>query len=173
MRVMCGGRIAEKRHCNDISSGAAMDIQQVTKIARSMVLDWGMSQKLGFVRYSPMERNEFGLNDKPYSDDTAKLIDEEIRRMAGEAYTDAQQIIDENWDKIESVAQALLKHETLDVEEVARLCRGESLDKPSLSGLLADEAAPPSPPQAKATPQAPPEPQLPDGLPGGSLPQPG
>jgi cell division protease FtsH len=173
MRVMCGGRIAERRHNNDISSGAAMDIQQVTRIARSMVLDWGMSEKLGFVKYSPMERSEFGLNEKPYSDDTAKLIDEEVRRMADEAYADAQRIIDESWDKIEAVAQALLKHETLDAEEVARLCRGESLDKPSLSGLLADEAAPPSPPQAKPVPKTPPGRPLPDGLTGGSLPQPG
>ena len=173
MRVMCGGRIAEKRHNNDISSGASMDIQQVTRIARSMVLDWGMSEKLGFVKYSPMERSEFGLNEKPYSDDTARMIDEEIRRLADEAFTDAQLILDENWEKVEAVAEALLKHETLDVEEVARLCRGESLDKPSLSGLLADEAGPPSPPDSKSSTQSPPEPQLPDGLTGGSLPQPG
>jgi len=173
IRVMCGGRIAEKRHCHDISSGAAMDIQQVTRLARSMILDWGMSQKLGFVKYSPLERNEFVLNEKPYSDDTAKLIDEEIRHLSEEAYAEAEELLKQNWEKVEAVAQALLKHETLDAEEVERLCRGETLDKPSLSGLIADEAVPPAAPQAKPAAKPSPQPQLPDGLPGGSLPQTG
>lgn len=172
MRVMCGGRIAEKRHCGDISSGAAMDIEQVTRLARAMILEWGMSDKLGFVKYSPMERNEFFMSEKPYSDETAHVIDEEIRRIADEAYAEANKLLNENWDKVEAVAQTLLKHETLDAEEVERLCRGESLDKPSLSGLLADEAAPPTP-ESKPAVQPPVEPQLPDGLAGGSLPQPG
>ncbi|MCG8408679.1 MAG: ATP-dependent zinc metalloprotease FtsH [Phycisphaerales bacterium] len=172
LRVMCGGRIAEKRHCNDISSGAAMDIEQVTRMARAMILEWGMSEKLGFVKYSPLERNEFFMGEKPYSDETAHVIDEEIRRLADEAYSEAKKLLNDNWDKVEAVAQALLKHETLDAEEVERLCRGESLDKPSLSGLLAEEA---SQPQPDKTPSAQPstEPELPDGLAGGSLPQPG
>ena len=83
---------------------------------------------------------------------------------------DLKRLIEENWEKIEAVAKALLKHETLDADEVARLCRGESLDKPSLSGLLAEEAKLP----AKAKPVVqPPQPELPDGLTDGTLPQPG
>ncbi len=170
LRVMCGGRIAEKRHVGDVSSGAAMDIEQVTRMARAMILEWGMSEKLGFVRYSPVERYEFFPADKPYSDETARVIDEEVRRLADEAYSDAKRQLDDNWEKVDAVAKALMKHETLDAEEVTRLCRGESLDKPSLSGILAEEARPPV--QAKPVVR-PPEPELPGGLRDGSLPQPG
>jgi len=172
MRVMCGGRIAEERHSGDISSGAAMDIEQVTRLARAMILEWGMSEKLGFVKYSSMDRNEFGFGDKPYSDETGHVIDSEVRRMADEAYQDAVRILNENWQKVDAVAQALLKYETLDVEEVQKLCRGESLDKPTLSGMLADEEPPPV---SKPTPPpaTDPKPDFPGGFSDGSLPQPG
>ncbi len=84
MRVMCGGRIAEEKHCGDISSGAAMDIEQVTRLARAMILEWGMSEKLGFVKYAALDRNEFGMGERPYSDETAHDIDDEDRRLATE-----------------------------------------------------------------------------------------
>jgi len=169
MRVVCGGRIAEQRHCNDVSSGAAMDIEQLTKMARAMVLDWGMSEKLGFVKYSPDRQAEM-VFDKPYSEETARLIDDEIRHFAERAYEDAEQMLKENWEKVEAVAQALLQHETLDADEVRRLCLGESLDKPSLSGLLSEEKVPPQ----TARPVTPPsKPDLPGRLPGDSYPQPG
>lgn len=170
MRVLCGGRIAEQRHCGDISSGAAMDIEQATMLAKAMVLDWGMSEKLGFVKYSPDPHTERFFNEKSYSDETAKIIDDETRRLIDEAYRDAQRIINENWDKVEAVAKALLKHETLDADEVKRLCAGETLDKPSLSGILADESLPPPRPSSPSA--APDLPTMPDGL-GGSMPQPG
>jgi hypothetical protein len=81
--------------------------------------------------------------------------------------------LNENWDKVEAVAGALLKHETLDADEVKRLCMGEGLDKPSLSGILADEGVPPSQKPTPGNLEQPPEPELPGGLAGGSLPQPG
>jgi cell division protease FtsH len=165
---MCGGRIAEQRHNGDISSGAAMDIEQVTRMARAMILDWGMSPKLGFVKYSAIERSEFGFNEKPYSDDTARIIDEEVRALSDEAYRDSERLLNEHWPKVDAVAQALLKHETLDAEEVQKLCRGESLDKPTLSGLLAEHTPPPAPKRPSIA--QPPAPELP---PGGTLPQPG
>lgn len=168
MRVMCGGRIAEERYNGDISSGAAMDIEQVTRLARAMILEWGMSEKLGFVKYSALDRNEFGMGDRPYSDETGNVIDNEVRRMADEAYQDAVRIINENWQKVDAVAQALLKYETLDAEEVQKLCQGETLDKPTLSGMLADEEPPPVNKPAAPVPADP----KPD-FPGGSLPQPG
>lgn len=168
MRVLCGGRIAELRHCGDVSSGAAMDIDMATNTARAMVLEWGMSDKLGFVRYSPHENREALIREREYSDDTARLIDEEVRRMIDEAFRDAERIINENWEKVDAVAQALLKHETLDADEVRRLCQGETLNRPTLSGILADENLPPK--QTARPVVSRPEPQLP---PGGSLPQPG
>jgi cell division protease FtsH len=172
MRVLCGGRIAEFRHNKDASSGAAMDIEYATKLAKAMVVEWGMSPKLGFVKYSPENaKDAFFLSEKPYSDDTAKLIDEEVRRLIDEAYRDAERILTENWEKVEAVAQALLKHETLDADEVRLLCRGETLDRPSLSGILSDENVGPKP-QARPVVGRP-EPKLPGGLTGGSVPQPG
>jgi cell division protease FtsH len=170
MRVLCGGRIAEKRFSGEASSGAAMDIEQMTRLARMMVVEWGMSQKLGFVRYSSDTVREF-WPEKSYSDETAKLIDDEVKRFVDEAYREAEKILDENWAKVESVAQSLLKHETLEGDEVRRLLLGESLDKPSLSGILAGESVPSKPPQAR--PVARPAADLPDRLTGGSLPQPG
>lgn len=139
MRVVCGGRIAEKRKTDDVSSGASMDIKQLTTMAKAMVLEWGMSEKLGFVKYSPDDDSP-GYMEREYSDETAKIIDEEIRRYAAEAFHDAEELLFANWEKVEAVAEALLKHETLDADDVHRLMRGETLGKPSVSDLLAAEA---------------------------------
>ncbi|MEZ6210940.1 MAG: ATP-dependent zinc metalloprotease FtsH [Phycisphaerales bacterium] len=147
MRVMCGGRIAEKRKTEDISSGASMDIQQVTELARHMVLEWGMSDRLGFVRYSGSDTRESFLPEREYSEETARIIDEEIRKLATDAYADAERLIEDNWDKVVAVAEALLKHETLSVEEVRLLMRGESLDRPTVSDLIEAEARKQNPPR--------------------------
>ncbi|TVQ79691.1 MAG: ATP-dependent zinc metalloprotease FtsH [Phycisphaeraceae bacterium] len=140
MRVVCGGRIAEERKTSDITSGAAQDIQQLTMMARAMVLEWGMSDRLGFVRYAGSDTREAMMRERDYSDGTAEVIDQEIRRYAEDAYSDAERILNENWDKVVAVAEALLKHETLTAEEVDTLMRGEALNKPSVSDLLALEA---------------------------------
>jgi cell division protease FtsH len=147
MRVLCGGRLAEARKTGDISSGAAMDIKMVTTYARAMVLEWGMSEKLGFVRYAGDDSRESFLPDKDYSDDTARMIDEEIRRMADAAYADAKAMVESNWDKINAVAEALLRLETLQREEVERLMRGEQVERPTVAQMLAAKpAAAPAPP---------------------------
>jgi cell division protease FtsH len=147
MRVLCGGRLAEARKTGDISSGAAMDIKMVTTYARAMVLEWGMSEKLGFVRYAGDDSRESVLPDKDYSDDTARMIDEEIRRMADEAYAEARSMVETNWDKITAVAEALLRLETLQREEVDRLMRGEQVERPTVAQMLAAKpSTPPTPP---------------------------
>ncbi|MGE3108425.1 MAG: ATP-dependent zinc metalloprotease FtsH [Phycisphaerales bacterium] len=140
MRVLCGGRIAEERGTNNICSGAAMDIAMATSIARSMILEWGMSQRLGFVRYAPADTREIQLPEKDYSDETAHLIDEEIKRLVDEAYGEAKKLLDENWDKVVAVAEALLKYETLSADDVKRLIAGGTMTKPTVSDLLAAEA---------------------------------
>jgi cell division protease FtsH len=140
MRVVCGGRIAEERKTSDISSGAAMDITMLTRLARAMVLDWGMSERLGFVRYSGSDTRETFLPDREYSEETARIVDDEIRRLASEAFEEARRILMENWEKVESVALALLKYETLTGAEVEKLMKGETLGKPTVSDLLAAEA---------------------------------
>jgi len=139
MRVVCGGRIAERRKTDDVSSGAAMDIEQLTKLAKAMVLDWGMSEKLGFVRYTS-ENDDRMFSEREFSEETARIIDEEIRRLSDEAFNDAKRLLDERWEAVERVAEALLKYETLDADEVHQLIRGEPLGKPTVSDLLAAEA---------------------------------
>ncbi|MEM9083768.1 MAG: ATP-dependent zinc metalloprotease FtsH [Planctomycetota bacterium] len=137
-RVLCGGRIAEEKAMGDVSSGASMDIQQVTGIARSMVLEWGMSEALGFVRYE--QDDDRPVIDREYSDETARVIDAEVKRIVDEAYQHATRLIDENWDKVQAIAEALLQYETLTAKEVERLMKGERLGKPSVSDLLNAEA---------------------------------
>jgi len=159
MRVACGGRIAEQIKTGDVSSGAAADIQQVTRIARTMVLEWGMSDKLGFVRYAGHDDRDSFVPDREYSDETARVIDEEVRRFSDEAYQDARKALRDNWEKVEAVAQALLKYETLTADEVERLIRGEKLTKPTVSDLLAEEARKPAkqvaPPQTRPDEEGP------------------
>ena len=140
MRVVCGGRIAEQRETGDVTSGAAQDIQQLTQMARAMVLEWGMSEKLGFVRYAGSDTKESFVHDREYSEQTAQIVDDELRRFADEAYREAEEMLGANWDKVVAVAEALLKHETLTAEEVRKLMAGERLDKPTVSDLLAAEA---------------------------------
>lgn len=140
MRIACGGRIAEERAMGDVSSGAVGDISQATNIARAMVLEWGMSERLGFVRYAGSDTREMFMAEKDYSDDTARIIDEEIRRFVDEAYDDAKRLLEANWEKVVAVAEALLKYETLSSDDVRRLLRGETLGRPTVSDLLAAEA---------------------------------
>ncbi len=164
MRVLCAGRLAEERSTGDVSSGAGMDIQMVTAYARAMVLKWGMSDRLGFVNYAGEDTREAFIPEKDYSPETARIIDEEIRRISDAAYDEARRLIEANWEHIEAVAQALLKYETLSRDEVERLMRGERLDKASVADLLQREFSTPRP----AAPEGAPEPDSdapPDALP--------
>ncbi|TVQ50745.1 MAG: ATP-dependent zinc metalloprotease FtsH, partial [Phycisphaerales bacterium] len=146
LRVLCGGRIAEQKKTSDVSSGAAMDIQQATKMARHMILEWGMSDRLGFVNYSGDDSRESMIPEKGYSEDTARIIDEEIKRLIDEAYNDAKRMLEENWDKVIALSEALLKFETLQGEDVKRIMRGERLDKPTIAELLEAESGKPTSP---------------------------
>lgn len=136
MRICCGGRIAEEKAMGDMSSGASMDIQQVTRIARTMVVEWGMSDRLGFVRYAGSDTRESFVPDKEYSDETAKIIDEEVKRISGEAFDDARRLLEGNWEQVIAVAEALLKYETLSGDDVDKLMRGEQLTRPSAAEEL-------------------------------------
>jgi cell division protease FtsH len=150
MKVLCAGRIAESRKTGDTSSGAGMDIRMVTRLARAMVLEWGMSDRLGFVNYKGEDSREMFVPEKDYSPDTAQLIDEEVRRLADGAYDAANRLVDTHWQAVVAVAEALLKHETLSRDDVERLMRGEQVSKPTVADLLGAEAARPSPAAAPA-----------------------
>jgi cell division protease FtsH len=170
MRVLCGGRIAEQRQTNDVSSGAAMDIQMVTQYARSMILEWGMSERLGFVHYAGADTREAFIPEKEYSDETARQIDEETKSIIDEAYADANRMVQENWEKVEAVADALLRYETLQGADVERIMRGERFDKPTVAELLAREAAAPAAPTT--SPESETETDTGDEAAGGMLPSP-
>ncbi len=120
------GRIAEELVSGDVSTGAGGDIQQATHMARAMVCQYGMSEKLGMVQYA--EDDEFFLGRdlmrrKTYSEHTAQEIDDEVRRIITECYEQSKQIIYSNRDKLDLIAQCLLEYESLDgvqVEEIVR-----------------------------------------------------
>ncbi|MFK7959076.1 MAG: ATP-dependent zinc metalloprotease FtsH, partial [Phycisphaerales bacterium] len=170
MRVLCGGRIAEQRKTSDISSGASMDIKMGTQYARHMILEWGMSERLGFVNYSGEDSREMYMPDKDYSDETARIIDEEIRSLVDEAYTDAESILTKHWDKVVAMAEALLKYETLDRKDIDRIMNGERLDKPTVAELLARETAAVAEPEPESPRQ--PESDVDDEPAGGMMPSP-
>jgi len=145
LQVCFGGRIAEEMFCDDISSGAQSDITQATRIARQMVLTWGMSDELGLISYGP----DLGIKDqlyimpgeKEYSERTAEAIDGEVKKITDEAYKKAKGLIEANKNKLDRVAKALLKYETLDADDVKVILEGGQLDKPTVTDLLAAEQA--------------------------------
>jgi cell division protease FtsH len=143
LQVCFGGRIAEELFCEDISSGAQSDIQQATRIARQMILTWGMSERLGAISYEPefsAKELFYGFpGEKEYSEKTAESIDDEVKRITDEAYNNTKNLIEQNKDKLERIAKALLKYETLDADEVKRIIEGQSMDKPTVTDLLAAE----------------------------------
>ncbi len=145
LQVCFGGRIAEQLFCDDISSGAQSDIEQATKISRQMVLTWGMSAHLGPVSYGPdlgVRELTYALpTEREYSEKTAESIDAEVRSIMDEAYGKATKVIEDNRDKVERIAQALLKYETLDADDVKHILDGGLLDKPTVGDLLAAEQA--------------------------------
>ncbi len=123
LAVLMGGRVAEEIFVGDISSGAQMDIAQATKLVRSMVCEWGMNETLGLVAYD--ERSESGqylgtagYHEKNYSEETAKQIDTEVRKLMDEAHKKATEVIVTHRDQVELMTQMLMEFETLDREDV-------------------------------------------------------
>ena len=143
--MMFGGREAEihKFGPEKVTSGAAGDIQGATKLATSMVTEWGMSEKLGRVLLKSDPNGFYGAAKAEISDQTARLIDEEVRRLVEEAETEARKIIDDNEDLFENIAQSLLEFETLTGEELRALMEGkrperkddDDADKPKVSAV--------------------------------------
>jgi cell division protease FtsH len=140
MRVAYGGRIAEQMFTGDQYNGTAGDIRQATAIARAMVTEYGMSDKVGFRLMAPDDQAQpWEQPDRLYSDDTAELIDHEIKAVIDASYQEAKDLITRHRQQCDDLAQALLKYETLSYEEVDKLMRGEPLNKATVSDLLAAE----------------------------------
>ena len=123
--VALGGRIAEEIILGDISSGASSDLQHVTRIARSMVTRYGMSERLGPMVFGQRQEMVFLGREiheqRDYSEETAAQIDEEVRKIVDEGYRMCRHVLETHLDKLELVAQALLERETLSRQEFATL----------------------------------------------------
>ena len=160
------GRIAEAMVIDDISSGAAGDIQQATSIAKSMVMHWGMSEKLGNVLYGEAQEYVFlgrdMMRSKDYSEQTAQSIDDEVKRLVDEGYNSAKKLIDEHRDKLEMIANALLEYETLDGTQVEEIVKTGKFTPPPVKPT---DVEPPSGAQA-STPMPEVVKPLPPKLPG-------
>lgn len=123
---LLGGRVAEEIIFGEVSTGAHNDFQRATNIARRMVTEFGMSEKLGPLQFGQSQGGQVFLgrdfnNEQNYSDQIAYEIDQEIQRIIKECYERAKQILTENRDKLELIAQTLLKVETLDAEQIKHL----------------------------------------------------
>ena len=120
--VILGGRVAEEIIFSEITTGAESDLEQATKIARSMVCKYGMSQKVGNLtlgrHHGPVFLGKDIMEEKNYSEETSRIIDTEIRKFIDEAYERAKKLLVDNKDKLEKVTLALLEKEVLDVEKV-------------------------------------------------------
>jgi cell division protease FtsH len=170
---MFGGRVAERLIYGPefMNTGASDDIRQATGLARRMVTEFGMSEKLGPLRYSDNEEEVFlghsVTQRKNVSDATAKLIDDEIRRIIDEGESKAQEILQTHTDHLHTIAKALLEYETLSGDEVRALIRGEPIHRENPSDPSPDE-----PPVSTSVPTAGKPKDGPRKRPGGMAPEP-
>jgi cell division protease FtsH len=151
MAVLAGGRIAEELIFgkDKITSGASSDIEQATRLARAMVTRWGYSDALGAVAYGENQEEVFlghsVARTQNVSEETARKIDSEVKRLVDHGFNEARRILTEKHDDLERMAQALLRYETLTGDEIQKVLRGEELPR-------ADEVPPAPLPPTPALP---------------------
>ncbi len=126
--VLFGGRVAEALYCGDISAGASDDIRRATDLARAMVSELGMSERIGPINYAERQGSDFLGTElgrgKIHSEETAREIDQEVMRFLNEGYQRAEAILKTSVRALEEIAQALLLYETVTGEEIARILAG-------------------------------------------------
>ena len=145
--VAMGGRVAEEIQFGDVTNGASGDIRMASRIARSMVCSWGMSTELGMIEYGENESTSFmGRGTSNYSQDTAKKIDQEVKRLIDEAYAEAKAVLLKHKDKLDAIALALLEYETLDGAHIKEIMEHGRLINPPEN----KSKPPPPPPLPKA-----------------------
>jgi cell division protease FtsH len=131
LAIFMGGRVAEEVCLGQMTTGAGNDIERATEMARKMVCEWGMSEKMGPLTYGTKEEQVFLGKDfsqqKNFSDQTAKLIDQEVKALVMGGYENARGIITEHRDSLEKMALALLDRETLNASEVKEIVDGKVL----------------------------------------------
>jgi len=126
---LLGGRVAEKLILDDISTGASNDIERATKISRDMVTRFGMSERVGTLTLGQNQEEVFLGRDfaqsKEYSEETAAIIDEEVKKIVDHAYNRALEILRDHADKLHAVAGVLLEKEKIDGDEFDHIFEGE------------------------------------------------
>ncbi len=132
---LLGGRVAEEIRFKDITTGASNDLERVSGLARAMVTQWGMSEKLGPIRYGEREEMVFlgrQLSEhRNYSDKVAQQIDEEVHGLVEDAHQRCHVILNQNWEKLEVLVKRLLEIETINAPEFEAIMRGETLKESS------------------------------------------
>ncbi len=130
---LLGGRAAEKLVFKQLTTGAGNDIERATDLARKMVCEWGMSEKLGPISFGKKQQEIFLGREiaqhRDYSEETAQEIDEEVRRIVSEAQNKAERLLLENIDKLHALAKALLEFEILDGEQIDLVLKGKKIEK--------------------------------------------
>ncbi|HHL40136.1 MAG TPA: ATP-dependent metallopeptidase FtsH/Yme1/Tma family protein [Deltaproteobacteria bacterium] len=138
LAVLMGGRVAEELVLNHQTTGAGNDIERATELARKMVCEWGMSERLGPLAFAKKEEHIFLGREiaqhRDFSEKTAVEIDTEVKSLVMENYERARKLIEDNIDALHRLAEALLKKEVLDGDEIDRLIRGEALEGPAAGG---------------------------------------
>ena len=141
MAVLMGGRCAEEIVLDQLTTGASNDIERATKTARNMVCMWGMSEKLGPLSFGDSQEQVFLgkelIHNKDYGEETAKLIDAEVRRFVEEAYERATKLLKGNLEALEAIAKALLDRETITGDDIDVLMEGKEL--PPMPSATSDE----------------------------------
>ena len=137
LAVMMGGRSAEEIIFNEITTGASNDIERATSIARKMVCEWGMSDKLGPMSFGKKNEEIFLGREiqshRDYSEKTAQAIDSEVVRIIKNAQKDSRKILEEKIDLLHLMANELLEHETIDEKDIKLLVKGKKLSKKKIS----------------------------------------
>ena len=153
IQVALAGRISEEIFVGDISSGAADDIRQATELARRMVGEWGMSERIGPIRYaSPTEMGVAAseiFGPKDYSDATAHVMDEEVHSIFDECYKDASERLRENRDCLQRLADELMRREVLTADEVKQVLAGKALPEANGAGRTGGDIVPGDAPPAE------------------------
>jgi len=131
LTILMGGRVAEEIVFNELTTGAANDIERATELAHKMVCEWGMSKALGPVSFGKKDENIFLGRDVAtgigYSEETARIIDQEVKAFVNKSYKRAKLILEKNRQTLERVAEALLEREVLEGEEFELLVQGKKL----------------------------------------------
>ena len=147
--VLMGGRVAEELIFGHLTTGAGSDLEHSSDLARKMVCSWGMSEKLGPLTFGRKEEHvflgrEISNQSQGYSDETARIIDAEVKRVVMEQYGRARQLLESHMDQLKALAEGLLTHETLGTDDIEILLKGGTLpQRPAqpLSGGRSDAAA--------------------------------